>query len=214
VPFVVKLFVGIAIMLALAGCRQDMHDQPKYIPLRASDFYPDKRSERPYPDGTVPAGEFQDKSPFYTGTVGDTPIDYFPMAITAADMKRGQERFTIYCTPCHGATGNGNGMIVQRGYRQPPSFHIDRLRTSPPGHFFEVMTTGFGAMPDYAAQIAPQDRWRIVAYIRALQLSQHATINDVPENERNQIKKVSEAEPQVEKTMPGKTAPPSPEVKR
>jgi mono/diheme cytochrome c family protein len=201
--------------LLVAGCRQDMHDQPKYIPLRASDFYPDKRSERPYPDGTVPTGEFRDNSPLYTGTVGDTPIDYFPMQITAADMKRGQERFTIYCTPCHGQTGNGNGMIVQRGYRQPPSFHIDRLRTSPPGHFFEVMTQGFGAMPDYAQQISPEDRWRIVAYIRALQLSQHATVNDVPQTERNQIKKLSEVEQQVEqKREPGKTLPQMPEVPR
>jgi mono/diheme cytochrome c family protein len=179
------------VALALAGCRQDMQDQPKYVPLRASDFYPDKRSERPYVEGTVPAGEFQDASPFYTGTVGDTPIDYFPMAITAQDMRRGRERYNIYCAPCHSRVGDGNGMIVQRGYRQPPSFHIDRLRTSPPGHYFEVMTHGFGAMPDYAAQISPRDRWRIAAYIRALQLSQHATVDDVPPGLRSQIKKAS-----------------------
>jgi mono/diheme cytochrome c family protein len=179
------------VVLALAGCRQDMQDQPKYVPLRASDFYPDKRSVRPYVEGTVPAGEFQDGSPFYTGTVGETPIDYFPMAITAPDMRRGRERYNIYCAPCHSRVGDGNGMIVQRGYRQPPSFHIDRLRTSPPGHYFEVMTHGFGAMPDYAAQISPRDRWRIAAYIRALQLSQHATVDDVPPALRSQIKKAS-----------------------
>jgi len=200
---------------ALAGCRQDMHDQPKYVPMRASDFYPDKRSARPYVEGTVPAGEFQDASPFYTGTVGDAPIDYFPMAIKPADMKRGEERYTIYCSPCHGRIGDGNGMIVQRGFRQPPSFHIDRLRTSPPGHFFDVITHGFGAMPDYTAQVAPADRWRIVAYIRALQLSQHATVNDVPAAQRGQIRKLSDVRKDVEETpVPGKTLPQFPEVPR
>jgi len=194
-----------AMLLAcvFAGCRQDMHDQPKYVPMRASDFYPDKRSARPYVDGTVPAGEFQDGSPLYTGTIGDAPIDYFPMAITAADMKRGQERYGIYCAPCHGRVGDGNGVIVQRGYRQPPSFHVDRLRTSPPGHYFDVVTHGFGAMPDYVAQVSPQDRWRIIAYIRALQLSQHASVDDVPATQRDQIKKPGE----VEKEMPQPQAP-------
>lgn len=182
--------VALALLaLTLAGCRQDMHDQPKYVPMRASDFYPDKRSERPYVEGTVPAGEFPDGSPLYTGTAGDAPIDYFPMTINLEDMKRGQERYGIYCTPCHGAIGDGNGLVVQRGFRQPPSLHIDRLRSSPPGHYFDVITNGFGAMPDYAGQITPQDRWRIIAYIRALQLSQHATAEDVPEAQRDQIKK-------------------------
>ena len=199
----------------LAGCRQDMHDQPKYVPMRASDFYPDKRSERPYVEGTVPAGEFQDGSPLYTGTVGDAPIDYFPMAITAADMKRGQERYGIYCSPCHGRTGDGNGMIVQRGYRQPPSFHLDRLRTSPPGHYFDVITHGFGVMPDYAVPVSPQDRWRIVAYIRALQLSQHATVDDVPAAQRDQIKKLSDVRKEVQQTpVPGTTGPAKVEVPR
>ncbi len=209
-------FAALAMLgLTLAGCRQDMHDQPKFVPLRASDFYPDKRSERPYPDGTVPAGEFQDNSPFYTGTANDAPIDYFPMQISAADLKRGQERFNIYCTPCHGRMGDGNGMIVQRGFRQPPSFHIDRLRTSPPGHFFDVMTHGFGAMPDYAMQVAPADRWRIAAYIRALQLSQHATMNDVPEGMRSQVKPLSEIQKEAAQTpVPGKTLPQMPEVPR
>jgi mono/diheme cytochrome c family protein len=203
------------LVLTLAGCRQDMHDQPKYVPMRASDFYPDKRSERPFVEGTVAAGEFQDGSPLYTGSINDAPIDYFPMPITAADMKRGQERFGIYCAPCHGRIGDGNGMIVQRGYRQPPSFHIDRLRTSPPGHYFDVITHGFGAMPDYSAQVSAQDRWRIVAYIRALQLSQHATVNDVPATERNDIKKLSDMQQEVEQTpVPGKTLPQSPEVPR
>jgi len=198
-----------------AGCRQDMHDQPKYVPRRASDFYPDKRSARPYVDGTVPAGEFQDGSPLYTGTIGDAPIDYFPMAITAADMKRGQDRYGIYCAPCHGRIGNGNGIIVQRGYRQPPSFHLDRLRTSPPGHYFDVITHGFGAMPDYVAQVSPQDRWRIIAYIRALQLSQHASVDDVPVAQRGQIGKPGEIEKEMQQTpATGTTAPQKTEAPR
>ncbi|MDP9267938.1 MAG: cytochrome c [Acidobacteriota bacterium] len=199
-----------AILLAsmVAGCRQDMHDQPKYIPMRASDFYPDKRSERPYVEGTVPAGEFQDGSPLYTGMVGEAPIDYFPMAITAADMKRGQQRYGIFCAPCHGSIGDGNGMIVQRGYRPPPSFHIDRLRTSPPGHYFDVITHGFGAMPDAVAQVSPQDRWRIIAYIRALQLSQHASVNDVPAAQRGKIKKLSDVGGEVQQTPVPRTAGP------
>ena len=212
----VAQFMAVGVLASvLAGCRQDMHDQPKFVPMRASDFYPDKRSERAYVEGTVPTGEFQDNSPLYTGTVGDAPIDYFPMQITAADMLRGQQRFNIYCTPCHGKVGDGNGMIVQRGFRQPPSFHIDRLRTSPPGHFFDVMTHGFGAMPDYAAQISPRDRWRIAAYVRALQLSQHATINDVPPAMRSQIRPLAEVQKQVqEMPVPGKTLPQMPEVPR
>lgn len=202
-------------ILALAGCRQDMHDQPKYVPMRASDFYPDKRSQRPYVEGTVPAGEFQDGSPLYTGTANDAPIDYFPMPITTADMKRGQERYGIYCAPCHGRLGDGNGMIVQRGFRQPPSFHLERLRVSPPGHYFDVITHGFGAMPDYAVQVSPQDRWRITAYIRALQLSQHATMNDVPAAQRGQIRRLSDVQPQTEATpAPGETAPHQTEVPR
>ena len=209
-----------ALAFMLAGCRQDMHDQPKYVPMRASDFYPDKRSGRPYVDGTVPAGEFQDGSPLYTGMVGDAPIDYFPMAITAADMKRGQERYGIFCAPCHGLIGDGNGMVVQRGFRQPASFHVDRLRTSPPGHYFDVITHGFGAMPDYVMQVSPQDRWRITAYIRALQLSQHASVSDVPPAQRGQIKRLSDIQTETEQTpvpgtpIPGTTGPQKVEVPR
>jgi len=192
-----------------------MHDQPKYIPMRASDFYPDKRSERPYVEGTVPAGEFEDGSPLYTGMDGQAPIDYFPMTISAADMKRGQERYGIFCAPCHGSIGDGNGMIVQRGFRQSASFHIDRLRTSPPGHYFDVITHGFGAMPDYAAQVSPRDRWRIIAYIRALQLSQHASVSDVPAAQRGQIKKPLGVQKDAGQTpVPGTAGPHETEVPR
>ena len=155
-----------------------MHDQPKYIPLRGSAFFDDARSARPMVDGTVARGLLHDDELLYTGKVKGEDATVFPMRVDAAVMARGQQRFNIYCTPCHGGTGQGDGMVVRRGYRRPPSLHQDRLRNAPAGHFFDVMTNGFGAMPDYAAQIKAEDRWAIVAYIRALQLSQHATQAD------------------------------------
>jgi mono/diheme cytochrome c family protein len=124
----------------------------------------------------------QSAAPTYQGFVTD-----FPMPITAADLDRGQERFNIYCSVCHGRLGDGSGMIVKRGFRRPPSFHEDRLRNAPIGYFFDVETNGFGAMPDYASQIPPEDRWRIISYIRALQLSQRASLTDVPANERGKL---------------------------
>jgi len=168
-------------LLALGGCRQDMHDQPKFKPLAENTFYADLRSARPPVEGTVARGQLHEDSYFNTGKVGNNPGDYMPFPVTPEIMARGQERFDIYCSPCHSRVGDGNGMIVQRGYRRPPSFHIDRLRKAPLGYFFDVMTNGFGAMPDYASQIPPRDRWAIVAYIRALQLSQGATAADVPQ---------------------------------
>jgi mono/diheme cytochrome c family protein len=145
-----------------------------------SDFFEDGRSSRPPVPGTVARGQLRADTYFYTGMMGAQAGDQMPFPITEQVLQRGRERFNIYCTPCHSRTGDGNGMIVQRGYRRPPSFHIDRLRKAPLGHFFDVMTNGFGAMPDYAAQIAPQDRWAIIAYIRALQLSQSAPRNLIP----------------------------------
>ena len=170
---------------ALVGCRQDMHDQPKYIPLRPSEFFEDGRSERPSIDGTVARGHLNDDTAYYTGKGPDgKPVDTFPFPVTKEIVARGQERFNVYCAPCHDRTGSGEGMIVKRGYAKPPSYHIDRLRQAPDGHFYDVITSGFGAMPDYASQIPPRDRWAIVAYIRALQLSQNATVNDVPADQR------------------------------
>jgi mono/diheme cytochrome c family protein len=170
---------------ALVGCRQDMHNQPKYIPLRPSEFFDDGRSERPLIDGTVARGHLNDDTAYYTGKGPDgKPVDTFPFAVTKEIVERGQQRFNVYCAPCHDRTGSGEGMIVKRGYAKPPSYHIDRLRQAPDGHFYDVITSGFGAMPDYAAQIPPRDRWAIVAYIRALQLSQNATVNDVPAGQR------------------------------
>jgi mono/diheme cytochrome c family protein len=163
-----------------AGCRQDMHDQPKYRGLRASTFFADGASARPLVEGTVARGTLQEDEAFFTGKLDKIDVKELPFAVDEQVLNRGQERFNIYCTPCHGPSGSGNGMVVQRGYRQPPSFHIDRLRQADAGHFFDVITNGFGAMPDYRVQIAPRDRWAVVAYIRALQLSQHAAAADVP----------------------------------
>ncbi|HEV2717252.1 MAG TPA: cytochrome c, partial [Terriglobales bacterium] len=176
-PF--KVF-ALALLMISVGCRQDMHDQPRFKPLRESDFYADLRSARPPVEGTVARGQLHEDAYFYSGKIGNNPGDYMPFPVTQEVLVRGQERYNIYCTPCHSRLGEGNGMIVQRGFRRPPSFHTDRLRKAPLGYFFDVMTNGFGAMPDYASQISPDDRWRIVAYIRALQLSQGATMADVP----------------------------------
>lgn len=167
--------LGSGLILILAGCRQDMHDQPRFKPLAESDFYADQRSARPPVEGTVARGQLHEDAYFYTGKIGANPGDYMPFPVTADVLERGRERFNIYCAPCHSRLGDGQGMVVKRGYKQPPTYHQERLRKAPLGYFFDVMTNGFGAMPDYAAQIQPRDRWCIVAYIRALQLSQNAT---------------------------------------
>jgi len=173
--------------LAAAGCRQDMHNQPKAIPLRESMFFKNGSSARPLVDGTVARGTLHDDAAFFTGKSGATVVDALPFALTAEVLDRGEQRFNIYCTPCHGLAGMGDGMIVRRGYRQPPSYHTDRLRQAPLGHFYDVMTNGFGAMPDYRVQIMPRDRWAIAAYIRALQLSQHAAAAELPPDERQRL---------------------------
>ena len=166
-------------MLVLAGCRQDMHDQPKFTPQRGTTFYADGRSARPQVANTVARSQGDEHSYFYTGFVNGQEGDGLPIELTPATMERGQERYNIYCTPCHSRVGNGDGMIVQRGYRPAGNFHTDRLRKAPLGHFFNVITNGYGAMPEYAAQITPEDRWAITAYIRALQLSQDGKQADV-----------------------------------
>jgi len=175
-----RLLLAIAGAAMLTACRQDMHNQPKYRGLRASAFFADGSSARPLVEGTVARGTLQTDEAFFTGKNGTAMVTELPFPVDAAVLDRGEERFNIYCTPCHDRTGSGRGMVVQRGYRQPPSFHIDRLRNVEIGHFFDVMTNGFGAMPDYRAQVSPRDRWNIAAYIRALQLSQHAAAADVP----------------------------------
>jgi hypothetical protein len=164
----------------LAGCRQDMHDEPKFFPQRGTNFYPDGRSVRPQVANTVARNQLHADSYFYTGFINGKEGNGMPFPVTMKVLERGQERYNIYCTPCHSRVGNGMGMIVDRGYTHASDYHVARLETAPLGHFFNVMTNGYGAMPDYSAQIAPVDRWAIVAYIKALQLSQKATQADVP----------------------------------
>ena len=165
-------------LMMVAGCRQDMHNQPKFIPQRGTDFFADGRSARPQVEHTVARGQLHEDQYFYTGLIDGKEQNMLPFPATLQVLERGQERYNIYCTPCHSRVGNGEGMIVQRGYRPAGNFHTDRLMKAPLGHFFNVMTNGYGAMPDYAAQLTPQDRWAVVAYIKALQLSQNATPGD------------------------------------
>jgi len=174
----------VLVSLALAGCRQDMHDAPRYEPLEASTFFANGQASRALVANTVPRGLLREDTHLNEGRVDGQLATTFPMAVTPAVMQRGQERFNVFCSPCHGRTGSGNGMVVQRGFRAPPSYHEERLRNAPVGYFFDVMTNGFGAMQDYASQVPVADRWAIAAYIRALQLSQRATLADVPANRR------------------------------
>ncbi len=184
-----------ALVLSLTACRQKMANQPRYDPLEASDFFADGMSARPRIEGTVARGELSSNPFFDTGKVNGAVANGFPIAVTLEVINRGQERFDIYCSECHGRTGDGNGMIPSRGYRRPPSFHTETLRTATTGHLFDVMTNGFGAMPPYGKMIPPRDRWAIVAYIRALQLSQHATVADIPANDRAQLDAPATAAP-------------------
>jgi mono/diheme cytochrome c family protein len=178
--------IVVCVLLA-AGCRQDMHDQPRYEPLEASDFFNDGRASRPLVEGTVAQGPGPFDELLYTGKINGTLATVLPFPLTHELLERGQERYNIYCSPCHDRVGNGRGIVVLRGFRRPSAWHVDRLREVPIGYFFDVMTNGLGAMMDYAAQVTPRDRWAIAAYIRALQLSQHATLADVPVEERPRL---------------------------
>jgi mono/diheme cytochrome c family protein len=178
----------------LAGCRQDMHDAPRYDPLEASTFFADGRGSRTLVANTVARGMLREDEHLYQGKIDGQLTDVFPMPVTAEVMARGRERFNVFCSPCHGRTGQGNGMVVQRGFRAPPSFHQERLRSAPVGYFFDVQTHGFGAMPDHAAQVPVADRWAIAAFIRALQFSQRATIDDVPADRRAELDAPTPAE--------------------
>ena len=164
-----------------------MHNQPRYKPLAYSEFFPDHRSGRPAVDGTVARGHLHIDVARYTGKFDGQDIDQFPIPIMRDDIERGRERFNIYCTPCHGRVGDGNGMVVLRGFRQAASYYSDKLMKAPVGHFFDVITNGFGAMPSYASRVEPDDRWRIIAYIRVLQASESAKITDVPTAQRQSL---------------------------
>jgi len=175
----------VLIVMATSACRLDMHVQPRFNPLAKNDFFADQRSARPLVEGTVARGELRADAYFYTGKIDNNPGDYFPFAVDETVLVRGRQRFNVFCAPCHSRLGDGNGFIPSRGFpRKPPSYHIERLRKAPVGYFFDVMTNGFGLMPDYASQIPPKDRWAIVAYIRALQLSQNAKMADVTKGQR------------------------------
>lgn len=175
------------IVIAGLGCRQDMHDQPKYSAFEPAPFFADNSSARPPVAGTVARGELREDQALYTGKENDELVTDFPFAIDEAIVARGRERFDIYCSLCHGRTGAGDGVIIERGYTRPPPLDAPHLRAAPPGHFFDVITNGFGAMPDYAAQIKVADRWAIVAYVRALQSSSAATPGDVPPAGRGRL---------------------------
>jgi mono/diheme cytochrome c family protein len=178
----------VGFLIAAAGCRRDMFDQPNERPLERSDFFQDNHmASRPVVANTVARGQLEEDEAFYRGKIGTNLIETFPLPITRETLDRGRERYEIYCAPCHARTGDGTGMIPQRGFPQPPSFHIDRLRQAPAGHFFDVITHGYGVMYSYANRVEPADRWAIAAYIRALQLSHEGGIADVPPEQRAQL---------------------------
>ncbi len=174
--------------LALAGCRQDMHDAPRYKPLAASDFFANGSSARPLPAGTVARGFLREDALLYTGRTAEGSLAAeLPMPVTKALLVRGHERFDIFCSPCHGKLGDGRGMVVQRGFKPPSSYHVERLRQAPIGYFFDVMTNGFGVMQPYAPQVPVADRWAIAAYIRALQYSQHVDASTLAPEDRARL---------------------------
>lgn len=183
------LFMSLFVALFLSGCswQQQMAFQPRYDPLEKSEFFDDGLSARQMVPNTVARGQLRDDEHLYTGRVNGELAETFPFPVTAETLERGQERYDIYCAPCHSQTGDGNGMIVQRGFPAPTSFHSQRLREAAPGYYFDVMTNGFGVMYSYASRVKPEDRWAIAAYIRALQLSQNATLDDVPAEERPKL---------------------------
>jgi len=184
---VLRLGLLSACLLSVGGCRQDMYDQPKYEPLEASSFFENGQSSRPLVAGTVARGQLRIDDHFYQGKIGDKFVETFPFQVDRSVLERGRERFDIFCSPCHGRVADGQGMIVKRGFSAPPSLHLDRLREAPVGHFYDVITHGHGAMYSYASRVPPRDRWAIAAYIRALQLSQHAALADVPTAERARL---------------------------
>ena len=187
IPRWLALMVLLACLLVTGGCRRGMMDQDHIKPLAENDFFKDGSGARPIPAHTVARGHLNEDERFFKGMIGDRLVVAAPVAVTPALLARGRERFDIYCAVCHGRTGAGDGMVVQRGFPKPPSLHEERLRAAPAGHFFDVITQGYGVMYSYAARVEPADRWAIVAYIRALQLSQHATPDEVPPAERAKL---------------------------
>ncbi len=177
----------LAAILLLAGCRQNMHNQHKVKTLAANDFFADGQGARPLPAHTVARGDRRVGSVYSGLDAANRPIDTFPFPVTREMLMRGRERYDIFCSPCHGKLGDGRGMIVSRGYKQPSSYHVERLRNAPAGYFVNVITAGFGVMPSYAPQVSIEDRWAIAAYIRALQYSQNARLADLPPEARRRV---------------------------
>ena len=192
IAVLVVAIAAAAVAAGSSGCHRDLRYQPRIDPLEKSRFFADGIGARPVPAGTVARGQLKEDRVFHTGLAGDQLAAAFPLPVNEELLARGRERYNIYCAPCHDQAGTGLGMVVRRGYKQPPSLHIDRLRQARPGYFFDVMTNGFAKMPSYAAQVPAGDRWAIAAYIRALQRSQYATLDDVPDEVRPEL----EAEPQ------------------
>ncbi len=179
--------IAVVSIAVLTGCREDMQNGPRYRTFQKSTFFADGLSARPQIPGTVAQEQLDSDELLNTGKINGQLADVFPFPVTKEVIRRGQERFNIYCTPCHGMLGDGEGMIVQRGFRKPPSYHIDRLRSAPVGHFFDVISNGFGAMTDYGTRVAPRDRWAIIAYIRALQLSRNVRVSEIPPEARARL---------------------------
>jgi mono/diheme cytochrome c family protein len=192
-------------VFALVGCRQDMHDQPKYKPLGETKFFADNRQSRADVPHTVARGDLRDgDSEFYSGKSAKdakTDVDVFPITVNKDLIQRGHQRFDVFCSPCHGRLGNGLGMIVRRGFKQPPSYHIERLRTAPVGHFYDVITNGYGSMYNYAAQITPRDRWAIISYIRTLQYSENQKVDTLSADAKAKLP--AQPNPEDESILPG-----------
>ena len=188
--------------VTLPGCRQDMHDQPRHEPLEASTLFADGRSSRPLVEGTVARGQLRDDRELYTGLDAEGQfVTDLPTPVTLELLERGQSRFNAFCSPCHGRRGDGGGMVVQRGFKQPQSFHQDRLRNTPVGYYYDVITRGFGEMSSYAAQLSPRDRWAIVAYIGALQVSRNVPVATLDADERQQLEEMASAVPGAPETV-------------
>jgi cytochrome c553 len=187
----------VCLLAFLTGCRNEMYDQPKAKPLSESTFFANGQNARPLPQGTVARGFLREDKAMYAGMApSGSFVSELPVPLTRELLFRGRQRFDIFCSPCHGKQGNGLGMIVQRGFKQPASFHVERLRKQPIGYFFDVMTQGFSQMPSYAAQVSPEDRWAIAAYVRALQFSQHAPVADLAPDDRKKLAQAPAAVPQ------------------
>jgi mono/diheme cytochrome c family protein len=176
-----------AAIVATSACRQQMAEQPRYDPLESSDFFADKQAARPLVENTIARGALREDEHLHDGMTKGEPARTFPFAVTAEVLQRGRERYDIFCSPCHSRTGNGDGMIVRRGFSRAASFNLERLREASPGYLFAVMSNGFGAMPSYRQQISPEDRWAIVGYIRALQASQSARLSELPADAREKL---------------------------